>query len=65
MSPEHLPLLAADHFSRFLKRRLKEFVVLLGVYFRHQHLDILANYLIFSGIPEHFQHAHVALCDLP
>ena len=65
MSPEYLPLLAADHFSRLLKRSLKELVMLPRIYFRHQHLYILANHLVFSGIPEHFEHAHVALCDLP
>jgi hypothetical protein len=65
MLPKHLSLFSRYKITRFLQSGLQKLAMLLSIYFGHQYLDILANDLVLPREPEHLQHTHVALCDLP
>jgi hypothetical protein len=65
MFPKHLSLLGRYKITRFLQSSLQKLTMLLSIYFRHQYLDILADDLVLPREPEHLEHTHVALCDLP
>ena len=65
MLPKHLSLFSRYKITRFLQCSLQKLSVLLRIYFGHQYLDILADDLVLPREPEHLEHTHVALCDLP